>query len=408
MSSLFALLLSLLAAPCCAQPADTIDALRRAYRDEPIAERVTIAHTVARRTVFDELIVRVFRTPEQRHARIELPTLTISARGDASRTRIVAVHPANDAVALVREFDEPLSWRLLARVFPPIPAPQLALAFDETGPLPPSRVDRFEEEAGAVRLTGRHAGERASLVPAPTGRLASMRVKSDAFDLRLRIEPVEPGDPQQWGIDTDGRRIVTDPRALRPAPAPFPVAEEFPIAEFQDARFALWPIDLALAPDESLRRVEERYLVLVFFRLPDALPERSRVLTRVDAAIDAAQGAADDLARRSRTDGGLGPRRALVRTLVRPVACLEVPQARRAAIHELARRWRLDTGGSALLWTLSPAGTIDRLAFGAEVAIAIIDEQRRLVRVLVPNDDDSLADRVREAIEREVNLVPSP
>ena len=383
-----------------------LDALRRAYRDAPIAERVTIAHTVARRTAFDELTVRVLHTPDRRQARIELPTLTISASGDASHTRIVAVRPDNDTVAFVRDFDEPLTSSLLARIFPPIPAPQLSLAFDEDAPPAPSHARDFDQAAPDCIIT-RAGDERTTLVLAPTGRLAGMWVETDAACLRLRIQPVDPGAPQQWGIDTSGRRIVRDLRALRPPPQPFALHEEFPISELQDARLAIWPLDRALAPDETLRRVEERYFVLIFFRLPHAVPEQTRVLKRVDAAIDAAQQAADDLARRSRSPEGLGPRRALVRTIVRPVACLDVSQARRSTIDDLAARWRLETGESALLWTLSPPDTIDRLAPRTDVAIAILDQQRRLVSVVVPTDKPD-PDRIREAIEREVNLVPTP
>ncbi len=388
---------------------------RAAYRSGPVGERVTISVREGQVTRFDEFVVRLRADDQRREMRLDLAALSIWTRTDGAAGEFTAQHRENDELVYRASLDRPLSRSALRAHLPTMLAPQLALAFGERldasisdddwtrGPPAPDRHTII----GATAL-----GLTTIAFDAETFRLREYAAQSRDLTIRLRVEAIEAGDPDSWVIDAVGSRVVSSLSELRPRVRPVPIGEEFPFRTLQDATMSPWLLDAALANRRvPPQRPEERYLVLVFHRVPSEVPARTHVLDRVGRAIDAAGEVERELARTSMRPEGLGPRRAIVRVIVRPVACLRVPEARREVIQTLAARWPLDTGGSGLLWTVSPEQTLDRLAPGASAAIAIIDEQRRLVRVLEIDDEfetDALSQQIRDTVMREVNLIGGP
>lgn len=425
---------------------DTIsfDTLRSAYRGAPIAERVTIAKRRGDVTLFDELTVRVHRDGEKRTLRIELPSLTIYAESrpadDNSRSdgtiahegRIVVVHNQNPAIAFVASIDEPITPALLRRHLRPIPAPAIDLAMGDAtnGEFLASRVQawRVDEGRPVLDLAGTpDAPDSQAMIdldPA-TSRARTVTITPSSSDsgtarrrpdwtLDLRIDPIDPGEPASWAIDLSSREVVPSLAMLRPFPAPFPLAEPFPITTFQTANMLPWSVERALEPDPLPRRVQERYLALVVHALPDDPLERADSMQRTIAALTACERVRTHLAQRSLAPEGLGPRRALVRLRAHPVVCLEAPQARREIIREHERTLAVappPESPAELLWTGSPWSCLRRLHASAPVAIALLDEQTRLVRVIAINKGappDAIARDLEEAILREVNLLAPP
>ncbi len=396
-------------------PAEIIARARSAYRSGAIAERVTIAVRDGDITRFDEYVVRLRADDQVREMRLEMATLSIWARTDGQGGQLAARHRENDQVTYRADLDRPLSHLALRGRLPRIVAPQLALAFGEQ--LEPSVADEewtrgppAQNQLSVIAATDQ--GLVTLAFDASSFRLREYRVEAGRFTILLRVEPIEPGDPESWKIASEGSRVVSSLSELRPRPRQVSVGEEFPFQVLQDATMSPWAIDVALANRRvPPQRPEERYLVLVFHRVPGDAALRETVLQRVGKAIDAASRVERELARISMRAEGLGPRHAIVRVIVRPVACLTVLDARRDVIDSLATRWPLDTGGSGLLWTVSPERTIDRLSAGADAVIAVIDDQLRLVRIMQMESGlevDALAADIRDTIMREVTLIGGP
>jgi len=388
---------------------DAIARARAAAREGPHADRVTIMVRTNDVIRFDRFEVYTMGAGARRGARIDLPALEVWLSSTSEHASVTARRAEGAGRVFHAALDAPLHIASLRGVMPPIPAPQLDLLLDDAQILGvPDAQWHAEDHDGEeiVLRASTSAGQTTLVLDASSSRPLRAEVREPTgLLMRLRFDPIEAGDPSAWAIGIDGKRVVSSIVDLHPSEALVAPGDDFPIRTLQDAAMRPWSIAAALAPSTPARGPEERYLILILHRVPTPGPKRTRVLDLADDAISASSGVRQDLTRRSR--GGLGPRGSGVRVLVRPVACLKIPGARRERIARLARRWSLDTGGSALLWIVSPEETIDRLVPGGEVVVAIIDDQERLVEAIdADRPEAELRQRIEHAIMREVNLVP--
>lgn len=247
-----------LAQPVQLDPRLVIQEAQQAYRAGPTAEQVTAtlriegAHPRRPMVMQQRFTVRIAPpAPEAEgptQALLELGDVTVALRDGL----LTASSTWNEQRVLVRDlesFPGPLD---LAATLPPIPAPQLALVADDDFSTPtPYTPDVRWVQASAdpdapmqlVIMEGQGPHGPVTLVTdAQTGRLLKMTaaVASDPpAKLDLLFEPIDPGDPTAWRIDTAGREIVASATELGLPQAPEPPEPE-PELIFRNAEGDPW------------------------------------------------------------------------------------------------------------------------------------------------------------------------
>src|SRR5690606_11932796 len=145
----------------------------------------------------------------------------------------------NEQRVLVRDLESFTGPLDLAATLPPIPAPQLALVADDDFSTPtPYTPDVRWVQASAdpdapmqlVIMEGQGPHGPVTLVTdAQTGRPRKLRgavARDPPAKLDLLFEPIDPGDPTAWRIDTAGREVVASATELGLPQAPEPPEPE--------------------------------------------------------------------------------------------------------------------------------------------------------------------------------------
>lgn len=215
-------------------PPVVLEALREAYRAAPFAEEITARVRVSGRLRIDRFEIRADAKGSPPRLRFALGDLDVWVSG----RRFAAVNRREPATCFVRELEAGLLPDALAGVLPPVPAPQIELAFGDgafSRPLPYMRdVEWYSAQrehgraaavTGAITLAGRTPTGSVRLTIDPvTNRLRTLTAsltrdeQSPVLDIELRFQPLPAGDPETWAIDVTGRREAPSLTDLRPLP----------------------------------------------------------------------------------------------------------------------------------------------------------------------------------------------
>ncbi|VAX42843.1 hypothetical protein MNBD_PLANCTO03-179 [hydrothermal vent metagenome] len=332
-----------------------------------------------------ELIV-VARQGEMRAVHAKDPTTFVELRASAESTGPAGV---------VRE------------LLPPLALPQLSLAFD------PAEVDwcplvtglRWEsaerlliEGHDGVRLRGRTDIGEARLDLAG-GRVRRFEADLDTEGTRLIIEcePFDPGDPAEWVLEVEGRRMVDRLEALRPLGARVRVGERLP-------RIEMLTVDtqeelvLGGDPDAGLAGKSRLHAVLL---LRDDAPaaETEAIVASVLAGMTECR---RELLR-GRIDGRYAKR-------VRLVDLVGVIQAETSGgildrLNTQAEAWHRAAGSvlpaesvsPVLAWQADGSRLLDRLSPGAR-AVLVMHDDRGTIRAVLPMEAETSSEAVRDAL----------
>ncbi len=353
--------------------------------------RVTLAHPSGRSDTHS-LVVRCIPGPAGL-ARVELGEVIAVA----SRARLAAVHEHDPTTYAEAGASDPGATPadVLRELLPPLPIPQLSLAFDagdvDWCPLverlrweSAERIERDGERG--IRLTGRSASGPASLVLA-AGRVRRFDAVIDAgLGLRLIVEcePIDPGDPGAWGLDTSGRRRLDRLALLRPLGPALAVGARWPGAQATpvDSREAgEWP------PLTGAERPESRFPLRAawLFRADEPATEIEDLAVRT-------LGALVELRReivRGRIDGRFDKRLALrevvgIALVEQEGGAFERIDAQHGAWRSaVAEAWPAPGEPPALLWMPAEARLLDRVAPGERSALVLLDGSGTL-RAIAP------------------------
>ena len=326
-------------------------------------------------------------------ARLELGGVVLAA----ARGAITAVHENDPTTYALLAASNPDAnpAEILRELLPPLPIPQLSLAFD------PGDVDwcplvhgvRWESAARiehggerGVRLTGRsEAGPAAlELVAGRVRRFEAVIDGDSGTSLIVESEPVAPGDPALWAIDTSGRRRVErlgDLRALGSQLGPGAAWPGLRITSSARGETSDWPA--RAAPSDAAASLELRAAWLV---RAGGGPESVRPLA------EKAIGAVIDL-RREIVRGGLAGRfdkRLAVREFVgialieQEGRTFELLGAQRASWEAaLDAVWPEGQARPEMVWSPAEARPLDRVSPGAASALVLIDG-RGVVLAAIP------------------------
>jgi hypothetical protein len=221
-------------------PQMIIDDLRESY-SLLFAEEVEVRYRAPQAPVrTDSFTVRIDPgdDPDHRPARLRLdlgPLRILFADG-----QMTAVSQAAPEVYFRQHYQGPITPALLARVLPPLPLPQLALAalHGDAFSSPTVYTPDIHWVSGTLEADGRPAimtmigsgpsGNVEVTANAETARLTRMvlqiRSAGSEAPMVLTMRAIEPGDPETWSIDIGARRAVDSLSELRPSARPGPLA----------------------------------------------------------------------------------------------------------------------------------------------------------------------------------------
>jgi len=414
-----------------AQAADTDRILAdvlRAYRSGPVAERVTIRVVQApppdaHGPVLDRssaAVVRVRRGSADQPPvlRADLGVLGVYARADD----FVAVRSDDPSVCVRRHLSAPVSGRALASILPPLALPQIELALgDEAAAMnltPYTRGLRWyaaedpSPEAGRIRLSGRSEGGIAMLeIDAASSRvrLFSYRAASQAL-LEVRCEPMDPGDPDDWAIDADDRRVVRSIRDLGVPEGVVAAGDPVPDLPLHDLDTDVWDLGSAFrarAAASPHRPPAPAILVLTRQRSskdPVGSAPGANAAAGVRAFLRKLRRLAAD-----RPDSG-------VRFGVpfwRPVLVFEVEEFSRRRLVAAAAEWDasrpvtsspFDDTEPDCLWSSAGRPLLGRFVRGAETVVVVIAPDNTLMGafgVRTSDEVESVTANLTELVERE-------
>lgn len=429
-------LLALLPTPVRAQPEKpapqelpvetVLTSIRNAYRKAPLAERVAItirrpgAPGAPRETASErreEAVVRI--DPVHGLARddakvwLELGDL----RACLSGGRMVAVHTRDSATYVQLDYKGPLTQEVLSRLLPPLPLPQIDLALGDADP--PTRLTPYfdgikwdkvaVDETVApprVTITGSASGRRVEITAdADTGRLLRLTAELDhppagapALELRLVCTRMEVDPAAAWEIPTTGRARVADLAQLRARPGDLQVGQVVPSLGLTTVDGRAWSMteDLGPGADDPLPPRPCVILLLVRDRKGGDGPRGpdDPFLGQTVAAIAAAVKEAHESAL-TPVPPGVSPPARIARCAYRPTLVLDLGAGDAVGrVRVAAEVWT-----SRLLWTASPATTIDRFAPGAAAAVVVIDADH-VLRCVIPIGEDSQRDPIHAELIR--------
>ena len=311
-------------------------------------------------------------------ARVELGDLALVATDD----RLVAIHQRDPTTfaEIVPQRSSGNPGQVLRELLPPLPIPQISLAFDAAEVDWCPLVDGLRwQHAERIKLDGRdgvrlrgtsNAGDATlEIVGARVRRFEAELAEGGATKLIVECSPIEPDDPGAWPLDVAGRREVGGLGALRPLASGIEPGGRLP-------RLALSPGTRRLGQDTEPGLMPENRLYTVLLIRDDTPAETTRLGTL--AALHAMTELQRELLR-GRIDGRFDERVRLVELLGVVVAQTTGGILDRVAEEEAA--WNaavvsarpVESQRPELTWTGGEARLIDRLAPGAELVLVMHD-----------------------------------
>jgi hypothetical protein len=386
-------------------PQMVIDDLRESYAGI-IAEEVEVRYRAPQAPVRTEMFtVRMApgddpgRGPAR--LRLELGPLRIVYAGG----QMTAVSQSAPEFYFRQRYEGPISPSLLARTLPPLPVPQLALAagndvaFSAPSVYTPSvgwvsaSLDADARPALMTMIGTGPGGNVEIIANADTARLMrvllQVRAAGAEAAMELSMRPVDPGDPEQWLIDTAGRTPVSSLSQLRPQvrTGPLTPGRDVPDIGFTASDNTRWSLYSALRASGAAAAPgrEPAPVALILFRLPIGEEETRAQLRQAAAALQAVRaqqqsGRVFDVAVAGVTQlGDFNPDRV---------------GAARAAWNNM----QTGAGSTDLLLGYSSSQNLDLFDPDAWAALVLIGGDRRLQRVVRIDglDQRQIAEQLRE------------
>lgn len=394
-------------------PEIVLDSIRTAYTSKPTADevRVAVKDNVTRVGESDRFTIRIDPGQGQTPARIllEMGNLNIYIEG----SDVTAISTASPGEYYSAKLPGPPTPLNIARVLPPIPAPQIAMACREAdaqrhltpysinvnwsdgevdSARPPVSKLVGSSDAGSVELkagaNGRLTHFTMEITSIRPGRAATLSTGTTTLD--MAIAPVNPGDPAKWAIATEGRVRVESLSLLRgaftPPPKPAPVISEVPDFQFTRPDGSSWALSKVLADPAHPT------LALILYRVtsPEKAGAASRDAHAACAALEAVRKAA-------LPDAAPLPAFAVAAAVVVDPGPYgpEQLQAERRAWTEAACTQEVLAAGSA-------EQSIDRIDAKAAAVLGLIGADRKLIAALPLDgrsaDPAALAGAIRAAL----------
>lgn len=245
--------------PLSVDPSTVLSEARKAYHTAPTAERITITLKNADRLTRTETIL--YRsdpgapsTTADDVIAMEFGPLRLHAMGGT----LSVWHSSHPATLYRATYEQPLTPAKLARLLPPLAAPQLAISSsqpddDKIDLLPTAPAVHFDKAEGDPKaahpvwtLTGQGArGAVTMFVDGATGRLQRIlsREKNSPISLEMAIDPLNLTPSSTWSVDPTGRRLVSSLAELT-SPAPMlRVGDPWPAATMTSLQGAEVPLD---------------------------------------------------------------------------------------------------------------------------------------------------------------------
>ncbi|MCW5775105.1 MAG: hypothetical protein KIS87_01490 [Phycisphaeraceae bacterium] len=375
------------------------------HRTTPIADRAVVTLTLpdgASRS--ERLVLRVY-APSGGMVSIESAALAAWFEAGSG----AAVHPGDPTTAVAWSGPDRVDSAAVAARLPALPLPQIALALDDlASPLAlTAYTDQVEWEAAVVgrnqgratvRLIGRTPMGRATLELA-RGRVCAFSAELPTADgiasLEVTFEPLEPGVPTAWRVDTRGRRLIASLSGLSALGRTLGVGDRMP------------SVSMYAGAAEVRPAFDAPYTALVFVRDPsDALWGADGQDAAIDAARTGVNGVVEfrrELTRRSirlpRAGGASGGLR--VETFV--VVLFEAGAGSVERFVSFQGRWLSVVPDPAehVLWSPGQRQTLDRIAPSAPGAVVLLGRQRSIVSVVeLPSSTEDVARSLIDALGR--------
>ena len=369
--------------PCRAQtPDDPTPDAQPALDPDEVFRRITSAYRAA--PIADRITLSAVSTYRQR-------TKTATVRADAATGSVMLT--LGPIRALVREGELHVIHKkrgdryarfvggnrsvvdLITDSLPPILFPQLSLVFDDPGA--PIHLTPFSDaitwsaaiessEESQLILLGR-AGDAivTYVVDTDTWRLKAgvITVPESELRIEMKIEPIEPGDPADWLLDTRGMIPVSTLAQLQPGGVDIHPGAPVPPMAFFTISSEPWRLEIN----------HEGPIALVLFR---------EISPRVLSARDALRESIDS------HESPIDIQPVLVSERLIGIDLFE-------RIGQTVHAW-----GGPVLWSVSPGVTIDRFTTGP-ACVALIDADHTVRAVVHLGQGDSSEDesrRIDEAI----------
>lgn len=380
-----------------------------AYSAGPTEEALTVTVRRGISSWRESLVVRVdpgSGTKRPAACRLELDELAVYwSRGERTAGQIIAVHERDAEGVFTSSVEGDLTMQALAAALLPVPAPQVTLALDARAlgdgrtmrwltPYTPS-VTWTEATKDARRtlgdivitglcepITSPVAGElpiapgKASMtIDEASGRLKRLVLEVDGgkmeLDIRVRIE--KPLERSKWEIATAQRKAVGALSLLGPKKGDAAGAKSLPDIVLHDANGRVWlPAEAFVVPkEERASKLLPEVLAMVFVReseagMGDALRFEhagARLAKQVIEAENAARAASKP------PDAPLA---------VKVVLVLDKPDDRsRTLVSRGVQEW-----GGDVVWTTSPAASIDRFVTDARSALVLVKRDMSVCGVI--------------------------
>lgn len=374
-------------------PTAAIGLLVDAYHRGPVADRVQIR--VVPKNGNERRATALLRLDRgdaagfrPRQLRLELGSLLIHA----DHAMLLAISRLEQRSCFETELAAGLKPEQLAGVMPPLPLPQIEIAFGDDAKLQRPLLyvrdvtwNGIESKTLAnkpmylVKGTSR-AGEVTVMIDQVTGRLrqftAEITAAGSEGQMRLEVSstPLDAGDPQTWPLNSADRERVAALDLLGPRAGDLTIGQRFPALPILDATLAPFtPSDVfALANPPGA-------LVLVAFRPSTDTDESRLILADAKAGIAALQGLGIKGAK------GVSP------LAIRPLAVLEGEEFAVERLAAWTARWdhvdqkQLGQKFGSMLSTSSSGISLDRFGPGLSAALIIIGSDQRVLGV-VPLD----------------------
>ncbi|MBC7771618.1 MAG: hypothetical protein H7210_03910 [Pyrinomonadaceae bacterium] len=354
-----------------------------------------------------------------------------------TRPTLIAVHERDATSCFLASIQGALTPVKLDEAMMPVPAPQLALAFADassqgvlthglttyTPDITWDSASRDERKSpGDVVIVGRvnpsplNAGDiaapgKATLVTDfRTGRLKRFTAEIDAgrLELDVKIKPESPLAREKWGITQTGRRSVSSLADLGPRPGDAAASRVVPEMLLQTLDGLAWDFHDALRtsppPPSSLpagagTAVKNDRLVLLLVReraaflpVPAAAPDQLAVRggsefvnPDAEAGLAAITAVVKQIAGKSQPKAGPGAAGhvtgdpSMIGLITSRVVLVptKTDDKTREKVAGGAKVW-----GDSIVWSASPASTIDRFAPGAEAVIVVVRAPQSLCGVI--------------------------
>ncbi len=370
------------------EPIDPIlflEGLSESYRARPFAERVVVALTRSGSTIRRSIVLRAEPGGAAGPSRLRLELGDL--RAFATPDRLVAAHVADPTRCLVRDLPGELTPGVLAEVFPALPLPQLALLLSSP---PVDLIEHAQETVWAsaslsrqgplrlVILAGTCASGEVTLIATLEDlRLRSFRISSPEAKLELSFRDIDPGEPETWAIDPQGRALVPALQDLRTSPGVIPPGVRLPE----------WLVRTKLGPetepfsDVYLRAGAPRpgFTAVVVVRVT-ADPGIAEVIE-----ADAGSGLNAAFACEGITRGVLG--------------AVELSAGTPERVETFLGHWSDRARGSPVAWHHSPSLTLGRLMPGRDACLAVIDSGGRLVGTIALDGREGDVEGIRADLD---------